>query len=125
MIDMLLRRIVVTLPQFAYRFADEKALHDGIAKVLDDAGVSHQREFVASKQDRFDFLCEGGIVIEAKVHGSISPALQQCARYAKLDSVSAVVLATSRFWGRMPALKANAAFSGKPIRMVQLRGQSF
>jgi len=122
---MLLRRIVEFLPRFAYRFGDEKQLHEGIATVLQQHGVGFQREYVASKEDRFDFLCDGGIVIEAKIHGSLSPALRQAARYAKHDMVCAIVIATSRHWGGARKLRAGATMNGKPVKMVQLRGQSF
>lgn len=123
--DLHLRSIVTVLPRYAYRFSDEAALHSGIARVLWDAGISFSREFIADPADRFDFLCDGGIVIEAKIHGSISPALSQCARYAARDDVSAVVLVTSRAWGRAPALSPDATVHGKPLRVVHLRGQSF
>lgn len=120
-----LSRVTAVLPQFAYRFSDEVALHEGIAKVLTESGIGFQREFVASPADRFDFLCDGGVVIEAKVHGSLAPALAQCARYALVPDVTAVVLATSRHWGRTRHVATNATVNGKPIRLIQLRGQSF
>lgn len=123
--DMLLRRIMTLLPRFAYRFSDEASLHAGIGHVLSEAGIAFEREYIAGPQDRFDFLCPPGIVIEAKIHGSISPALAQCARYAAREDVSAVVLATSRAWGRAPKLASNATLHGKPMRVIHLRGQSF
>jgi hypothetical protein len=118
-----LQRLTVLLPRFAYRFASEVELHQGIAQVLDEAGIPYQREFVAGPKDRFDFLVEPGIVIEAKVQGSLTEALPQARRYALHDQVSAVVLATTRFWGRgsvrLPHL------NGKPVCVVHLRGAAF
>lgn len=145
---MLLRRILTELPRFTYRFANEVELHEGIASVLGNAGIAFEREVAASKRDRFDFLCASGIVLEAKVRGAYVPAMAQCVRYAELDSVSAVVLLTTRFWGGVPSLLPtsiytggrlviqapgvdpalfgpDAASSGKPIRMLKLKGQSF
>ena len=120
---LLLRYIVESLPRFAYRFANETALHDGIAEVLDAASISYYREFVAGPKDRFDFLVPPGIVIEAKIKGSLSPALAQISRYAARDDVSAVVLVATRQWalsGHLPA-----EIHGKPIHMVKLTGASF
>lgn len=115
-------QIAASLPLFAYRFGNELELHTGIAAALDAAGIPYQREVVASPRDRFDFLCEGGIVIEAKVRGSASPAMAQCSRYADLQTVTGVVLAVTRFWGRVIP---RSALNGKPFRVVRLPAQSF
>jgi hypothetical protein len=120
---MLLRRIVETLPRFAYRFGNEIELHAGIEQVLKAEQVAFTREHVAGPQDRFDFLLETGIVIEAKVQGSLTKALPQVQRYAAREDVSAVVLVTTRFWGRN-ALKLDK-LHGKPFRLVHLRGAAF
>lgn len=119
---MLLRRIVELIPRFSYRFADEIGLHEGIAQVLTDSGIFFDREYVAGPQDRFDFLVASGIVVEAKIKGSLPQALRQIARYAARDDVTAVILVTTRFWGsgRLPSV-----IHGKPIRLVKLRGGAF
>lgn len=119
---MLLRRVVELLPRFAYRFSCEAVLHKGMAQVLTDAGIEFQHEFVAGPRDRFDFLLPGGIVIEAKVRGSMSEALTQLRRYAARDDVLAVVIVTTRYWGRA---KLVDKLNGKPIRMVKLQGDAF
>ena len=121
---MLLRRVLETLPRFAYRFSNEVELHKAMALVLDGAGIAYQREFVAGPQDRFDFLLDSGLVIEAKVKGSITPALSQCARYLKRDDVSAVVLTTTRYWGRTLPIY-HTKDGNKPIHTIQLKGASF
>ncbi|MBY0238617.1 MAG: hypothetical protein K2X55_04820 [Burkholderiaceae bacterium] len=120
---MTLRRVVETLPRFAYRFADEVNLHEGMATVLEDHGIAYQREVVAGLRDRFDFLVEGGIVIEAKIKGSLSKALDQVKRYAARADVTAVVLVTTRFWGasQPQALQLH----GKPVHVIKLQGASF
>lgn len=121
---LLLNRIVAELPKFAYRFANEAELHSGIAAVLDQAGIQYQHEFIAGPKDRFDFLIDTGIVIEAKIKGSLSPALIQCARYLKRDDVSVVVLVTTRTWGRV-APEYTTKDSRKPILTVALKGAAF
>ena len=120
---MLLRRLVETLPRFAYRFGNEAELQAGIAQVLTAQAIGHEREHVAGPQDRFDFLVPPGIVIEAKVQGSLAKALPQIKRYAARDDVAAVVLVTTRFWGR--AAPQLGDLHGKPVRIVHLRGASF
>lgn len=122
---MLLRTVVELLPRFSYRFSSEMDLHAGMAQVLTSHGVEFERERVAGPKDRFDFYLPPGIVIEAKVKGSFPEALRQVQRYAERDDVQAVVLATSRFWGRTPALRPNAKLGGKPFHMITLRGASF
>lgn len=121
---MLLRRVLETLPRFAYRFSNEIELHKAMALVLDGAGIPYTREFVAGPQDRFDFLIDSGIVIEAKVKGSVTPALSQCARYLKRDDVSAVVLVTTRYWGAT-AREYRTKDTGKSIHTIQLKGAAF
>ena len=121
---MLLRRVMETLPRFTYRFSNEVELHLAMAAVLDGAGIEYQREVVAGPRDRFDFLLPSGIVIEAKVKGSLSPALIQCARYLARADVSVVLLVTTRFWGRSvgPQYVTKA---GKTVHTIQLKGASF
>lgn len=120
---MILRSVAETLPRFAYRFANEVVLHEGMAQVLTEAGIEFQREVVAGPKDRFDFLVAPGIVIEAKIKGSLSQALTQIARYAARSDVTAVVLVTTRFWGNAGA-KVDQ-LHGKPVRIIKLTGASF
>jgi hypothetical protein len=120
-IDMLIRTVVETLPRYRYRFADEKALHDGIAEALTGAGLAFERESVAGPRDRFDFLLPDGVVIEVKVDGSAGDAVRQVARYCARDDVSAVVLATTKGWQVPSCLELH----GKPIRVINLKGASF
>lgn len=114
-----------TLPRFTYRFANEIELHRGMADVLTGAGIEFQREVVAGPRDRFDFLCSGGIVIEAKVKGSMAPALTQCARYLDREDVSVVVLVTTRYWGGSAAAKYTTKATGKTIHTIKIKGASF
>lgn len=121
--DLLLRCVVETLPRYRYRFSDEISLHEGIAQVLTDAKIPFDREYVAGPQDRFDFLIPPGIVIEAKIKGSLASAAHQIDRYAARDDVAAIVLATTRFWAGSARLVPT--LRGKPLRMVRLLGASF
>lgn len=119
---LLFRLIVETLPRFTYRFANEIELHKLLAQVLADAGVEFKREVVAGPKDRFDFLVPGGIVIEAKVQGSMPEALRQCGRYAARADVSAVALVATRQWARG---SSEYTSHGKPVRVVKISGAAF
>lgn len=121
---IMLRSLLTTLPRFSYRLGNEIELHQGIAQVLDNANFEYQREFIASPTDRYDFLISGGIVIEAKIKGSFSKALEQVKRYAKSDGVTAVILVTTKLWGTTPAAES-LSFHGKPIHVIKLRRSAF
>lgn len=120
-----IERIVREIRAHAFAFHDERELHDGIAQVLDFARMHYEREYIATPRDRFDFLCAGDVVIEAKIKGSFAEALRQCSRYCELPEVAAVVLVTTRHWGRTESIGPDERFHGKQIVMVQARGQAF
>lgn len=119
----LIDQVVSELSAHSYRFTRETDLHKGMAWVLAQAGIAFEREVVAGPRERFDFLLEGGLVIEVKVNGSLSDALLQCKRYADRPDVTAIVLVATRHW----AIKAapDLTVSGKPVRLVKLKGASF
>lgn len=117
---MLVRRIIETLPRFAYRFADEIELHGAIADVLSAAQIPFAREVVAGPRDRFDFLIPDGIVLEVKVKGSLPEALHQIARYAARTDVLTVVLVTTKLWGR-----SSMEIHGKPVHVLKIKGAAF
>lgn len=123
--QFILSRIVGALPGYAYSFRDEKQFHDGLATALFNDGIIFTREHVAGPADRFDFLCEGGVVIEAKTKGSLTEAIRQVDRYCARDDVNAVVIVTTRLWGVAQQLKKDAQLHGKPVRLVAVRGQAF
>src|SRR5262245_33111459 len=122
---MLLERLARELPCYRYRFRDERQLHNGISAVLQLLDVPHQREVIASETDRFDFLCAGGLVIEAKIAGSWSEAISQVDRYCQRTAVTAVIVATSRLWGLTHSKNTALAFRGKPVRVVHLEAPAF
>lgn len=110
-----------TLSKYGYRFKDEKQLHDGIADVLSRAGIAFKREYVAGS-DRFDFLCNTGTVIEAKIKGSLSEVLRQAERYCQNNEVESVLIVTTKASHTLSEL---CEFNGKSVQVLQLRGQSF
>lgn len=119
----LIDKVAHELSAHIYRFRRETDLHEGMGWVLAQAGIAFEREVVAGPRERFDFLLEGGLVIEVKVNGSLADALLQCKRYADRTDVTAIVLAATRHWANRaePVLTV----SGKPVRLVKLKGASF
>ncbi|TXI23107.1 MAG: hypothetical protein E6Q67_05035 [Roseateles sp.] len=109
-------RVSAALKSYRYSFSSEFGLHEGMAEALTRAGIAFEQEVVAGS-DRFDFLVDGGIVIEAKIKRSMPEALAQCMRYAQRDDVRAVVLAASRFWAHVVV---GDTIAGKPFMMVKL-----
>jgi hypothetical protein len=74
----------------------ERELEDQIVTRLTKLGVSFDRQVIASKDDRFDLLVSGGIVLEIKVGGSASELLRQVERYAQFDYVTHIFVITTR-----------------------------
>ncbi len=109
-----LDKICTALASVRCDLNSEPQTHESITKALTEAGVSFKREVRQSPQDRFDFICEGGIVIEVKLDGAKRDIFRQVSRYATHDAVNAVVLATARAC-RLPSLINN-----KPARVVSL-----
>lgn len=122
---LILSAILNQIPRFSYMYSDEKELHEALASVLTEAGIDFQREYVAGPKDRFDFLCDCGVVIEAKIKGTLSEALRQIDRYCSRDDVNAVVLVTTCQWGRARPWQEDSTLHGKPIRMLRVGSQAF
>lgn len=106
------------LKAYRYSFSSETGLHKGMAEALRRAGIPFEQEVIAGPSERFDFLVDGGIVIEAKIKRSMPEALAQCLRYAQRNEVKAVVLAASRFWANV---SVGDSVGGKPFVMVKLQ----
>lgn len=115
----MLAEVLEALPLYGYRMSSEQALQDGIEEVLKLHDIPFEREAVRGA-DRFDFLCAGGVVIEAKIFGSYSQALRQAERYCQQDDVTSVVIGSSRRW-RTDGPPQH--FHGRPVHTVFLHGQ--
>ena len=120
---LLVRRLAVLLNSFAFRYASEIQLHEGIASVLDAEGIAYEREVVLDPKNRLDFLVVGAVAIEVKVGGSLSQALGQVNRYCAHGRVGGVLLASTLTWAqhRRPASRAGFSFHDKPVELAWLR----
>lgn len=131
-----MRRVGVILSKYAFRYADEAQLHEGIIEVFRKESMPFEHEKVHEPTgDRFDFLLENGVVVEVKMAGSQAEALRQVNRYTLQPEVQGIVLVTTKPW-KLYATRADAngvsvsdgelrELNGKPLKYVQVRGQSF
>lgn len=122
-VEAVIAAISAALQSYSYRFGREVDLHEGIAHALESHALPYQREYIAGPHDRFDFLVDGQVVIEAKIKGAMSGALIQCKRYAEHSDVAAVILVTTKQWGR--TADSSLMVRGKPVRVIKLRGAAF
>lgn len=90
---------------------NEFALHASIAEILGLQGIEFEREVVLGPRDRIDFLCDGGVGIEAKTDGGVSDVIAQLYRYAQHECISGLILVTTRRSHRVEAAEMN----GKPV----------
>lgn len=98
-----------------FRWTTETDLHEGIAEVLQNCGVSYEHEKRLSKTVRADFWCSP-VAIEIKVAGGLSDVTRQLMDYASLDQVEAVILVTTKLRHRnMPP-----TMRSKCVRVVYL-----
>lgn len=120
--SVVLDRLAGHIGAYAYRYSNELMLHTAIDGVLLAAGErGFVREYPIDKQNRFDFwLPAEGVVIEVKVDGSLAQALRQCDRYARLESVRAVLLVHPARWGTVSV----DALQGVPFASCALRRAS-
>lgn len=107
--------IVGMLRQYKIPTANELDMQDMVGRILKHHGVEYSREHVLSARDRVDFLC-GGVAVECKVAGSPADVLVQLQRYAEHESVSELVLVTSR-WDHA----FEATVNGKPLAVYRSR----
>lgn len=102
----------------------EKQLQGRALWALADAGVYPVAEvWLPGGAGRVDFLCLGGVVVEAKVGWrSRSRLAEQCARYLAVEAVRGlVVLSVRRVPGRLKdVLRRVSVDTGKPIEIVSL-----
>lgn len=113
--EELLAQISQVLVQRRFWWTRETDLQDGIAAVLNDCGVSFEREKRLTEGERTDFW-SSPVAIEVKVKGSLSEVTRQLMRYADVEEVEAVVLVTTKMQHRrMPP-----TMRGKPLKVVYL-----
>lgn len=111
-------QIVTLLERHRFRGMTEEHFQDGIEAILEEAGITYQREERLTPRDRIDFLV-GETGIEVKINGSPSEIIRQLGRYAAHEHITALVLASSRI--RL-IRGIPATIHGVPVIPVALRG---
>lgn len=108
-----------------FHFGNEKALQDGIERVLASAcsaTAEFVREFDLSPNGRIDFYNPAERVgLEVKVKGSPSAVIEQLLGYAGNPAIEALVLVTSKI--KLAALPPT--MNGKPLISVPLWANGF
>ena len=106
--------ITSLLRSHRYPLGTEAALQAEIEKLFNVAGVAFERERRLGPADRIDFLCAGGIGIEAKVRSGKRIIYRQLARYSCHEAITALILVTNTAMGLPPNL------NGRPLYYVSL-----
>lgn len=111
------RRIASLIERHRIDVSTEAAAAQSIAQVLTAAGIEHAREVVLSRGDRIDIVADT-IGIEIKIAGGRrQETLRQLARYARHDSIAALVLATGAGW---PMSTQATKIEGKTLIVASL-----
>ena len=110
------RKIVSILSGQRLNIHDEKVLQAQIKELFTKANFDFSDEYRIDSNNVVDFMVNGDIAIEVKISTKYSKKsiYRQCERYLKFDSVSAMILVTSRSIG-FP-LEIN----GKPCYVINL-----
>ena len=109
-------QIVQLLAKKRFVFSTEKDVQVDIEKVLKEAGVEHKREVILDDKNTIDFMVgpEGPVGMEVKIKGVKAGIYKQLERYAKFDSISELILITSKSMG-IPS-----TINGKPVYVINM-----
>ena len=110
---ILAARIVRVIEGARINITSERLAHDAIAEALGRDGLDVRREVILTPKDRIDIMMEG-IGVEVKVAHARRDIHAQLKRYAALDAIEALVLATGVAWPGMHTI------AGKPLRIASL-----
>lgn len=105
------------LRKWVLPIATEIEMQDAIETVLTQSGIDYRREADLGECGVIDFMI-GSMGVECKVDGGKSNVVSQLLRYAQCDSISEIVLVTSRSRHRLTTPKLN----GKDVSVVWCGG---
>lgn len=104
-----------------FSFSNERDVQNGVELLLVKNLQSYIREAILTSNDRIDFLLEPGLGIEIKVDGSLSSVTRQLWRYSKLESITELILVTTK----LQHTQLPADINGKPLSIVHLLNSMF
>ena len=85
------------LADATFTYADEVALHEQIAALLDLNGYSFEREVrLSDNRSRIDFLIAGRLGVEVKIKGARADVTRQLIRCRRCSEIEALLLVTTR-----------------------------
>lgn len=94
---LLARRIGTVINGARINLTSEATAHQSILAALSGAGIDFQSEARLSEGERIDVLC-GKVGVEIKIGHPRRAIWKQLQRYAALDQIEALVLATGTAW---------------------------
>jgi hypothetical protein len=105
--------VVRLLQRCRFDLSSEKHLQAGIEQALIKSGIIFEREKRLSPQDIPDFLVEGGIAIECKMHNKARKIaiFKQLSRYAACQEVSSIILASNLSMGLPPEINSKPIYA--------------
>jgi hypothetical protein len=95
--SMLARRIATIIAGAKVNLTSEGTAHRSILDALARADIEHKSEARLSDAERIDVLC-GSVGVEIKVGHPRRAIWKQLQRYAALEQIDALVLATGTAW---------------------------
>lgn len=115
----MIEEVASIIARYRYTYASEDELQEGIAAALRDCGYDVERELRLDAASRIDLWTEG-VGVEVKIDGRTSSVQRQLERYARFETIDALILVTSR-GGRHGNLMRLREIGDKPFRIVVLR----
>lgn len=114
--------VATLLPIFAgyrYTHTNEALLQQAIWQILTENRIEFLQEYHITQFDRPDFFVSG-IAIELKVNGTTSEVTRQLDRYAAHESVTEIILITTRSKHR----KCAGHLRGKKVTVLWIGGNA-
>ena len=105
----MLNQVLSLLRRTRFNLTSESQLQQEISQVFATQNLTINREVRLSERDRPDFMVDG-IAIEVKIKGSKKEIYKQCVRYCEHDSVTTLILVTSKSMGFPPFINDKPCF---------------
>lgn len=109
-----LREIASILQCGRFPLTDEKRTQTAIAEGLISAKKAFQREFRLSPKEIIDFMLDKGVGLEIKIKGQRMAIFRQLERYAEIEQIQGLILATS------VSMHLPKEIKGKPVLVASL-----
>ena len=102
------------LSKVRFSLENEKETQMQIEQTLGKNNVANKREFELDENSVIDFMIPGGIGIEVKIKGQKKAIYKQCERYCSFESITSLILVTSRSLGMLREI------NNKPVYVINI-----